>query len=552
MNMIKKRLAICKEISPFINKYKIQWIFLLFFKVGQKIPLLLYPLLFKYFIDTVISSHKISYLFNVIILYICLYILDTILKVTHRIIDNMLFNKITQDLRTELWKKYLIMPAYKFNNYETSDLIQRLNLDIDMMKFFLIGQIFDYITAIFSVIGSVYLMLAIEWHIALAACLLIPFSLILARKYKGTLEKLSEQDRHYMNQMEEAVQNINIRWKEVKANQLEEKEVESFETILNRICKNRKEKDLFLFRKNVALDTKIKLFDSLSIYVVGGILHFLTALPVGAVMACVSYFENVSADLYNILEMDSNLEWIKPSIDRVIEIIEIEADKEGYIECNTQNSNVEYEIKNLNFRYDSEAKDVLQNLNAKIEKSEKILIDGASGNGKSTLLEILSGNLNYKDGNICFRGKDLAGYSTRELQNYIRKIDHETYFMNITIKEFFQMAKRDVSNEEIKIACTHVNLWDDLKGASKELTYEFKIGENGSKLSGGQKQKLALARLFLINNKTILLDEAFSAIDVKDKVEILNKLFEHYRDDVIICVSHDLEIKAKFGLKILV
>ena len=69
--------------------------------------------------------------------------------------------------------------------------------------------------------------------------------------------------------------------------------------------------------------------------------------------------------------MDSNLEWINPSIDRVIEIINTEADKEEDVDCNSQNSNVKYEINNLNFRYDNEAKVALHNLNAKIEKSEK-------------------------------------------------------------------------------------------------------------------------------------------------------------------------------------
>ena len=114
------------------------------------------------------------------------------------------------------------------------------------------------------------------------------------------------------------------------------------------------------------------------------------------------------------------------------------------------------------------------------------------------------------------------------------------------------MTKRDVGNEEIKIACIYVNLWDDFKDETEELTYEFKIGENGSKLSGGQKQKLALARLFLISNKTLLLDEAFSAIDVKDKIEIVDKLFAHYREDTVICVSHDMEIKQKFISNIVV
>lgn len=106
------------------------------------------------------------------------------------------------------------------------------------------------------------------------------------------------------------------------------------------------------------------------------------------------------------------------------------------------------------------------------------------------------------------------------------------------------MAKEDSDINEMRQACKAVNLWEDLQRIDPELN--FCIGENGSKLSGGQKQKLALARLFLTNNKTLLLDEAFSAIDVKDKLSIMQRLLERYSDSTIICVAHDIELQHMF------
>lgn len=490
---------------------------------------------------------NIKYLYIVILLYLCLFLLETLLKVGHRIIDNILFNKITRDLRKLLWEKYMYMPNRKYHDYDKSDLVQRLNLDIDMVKFFLIGEVFDYITAVISIFVSLCFILSLEWHIAIVTYLLIPLSLFLAYRYKGKLEELSEKDRLQRDKMGEKVQDIPNNWKEVKANQLEKAEINFFDSILNRLLSVRKEKEEYLFKKNIVLGIKGQLIDSLTIYIVGGLLHSLIGIPVGTVIACVNYYDNILNDFNDIVEMNSNLEWVKPSITRVIEILKMEAESAVSLQ-KIKKDMYEYEVCDLCYSYDDSSKGILNNFNIKIENGDKILIDGPSGKGKSTLMKLLAGELECQKGDIFYKGVSISRLPDIELYKFIRKIDNEVYFMNITIREYMQMAKRDINDDEIMQACNMVNLWEDIKEIAPML--DDKIGENGSKLSGGQRQKLALARLFVNNNKTLLLDEAFSAIDVKDKKEILNKILARYKNESIICVSHDNEIKSMFHTKI--
>lgn len=547
MSLLKQRLTICKEIVPYVNKYKLQWIILLVLKLCQKVPIILQPLIFKFFIDYVITMKNINYLYIVIILYLCLFLLETLLKVGHRIIDNILFNKITRDLRILLLKRYMCMPIKKYNNYDKSDLVQRLNLDIDMVKFFLIGEVFDYITAIISIFVSLCFILLLEWHIAIVTCILIPLSLFLAYRYKGKIEELSEKDRIQKDKMSEKVQGISNNWKEVKANQLEKVEINFFELILKKFLSVRKEKEEYIFKKNIVLSIKGQLIDSLSIYIVGGLLHSLIGIPAGTVIACVNYYDNILNDFNGIVEMNTNLEWVKPSITRVIEILNSEVENTMFLQ-KIKNDIYEYEVCNLCYSYNNLSKDILNNFNINIKNGDKILIDGTSGNGKSTFIKLLTGELECQKGDILYKGISISQLSDIELYKFIRKIDQEVYFMNMTVREYMQMAKRDISDDEIIQACDKVNLWEEPKEIVPML--ENKIGENGSKLSGGQRQKLALARLFLNNNKTLLLDEAFSAIDVKDKKEILNKILVHYKNNTIICVAHDNEIKSMFNTKI--
>lgn len=185
MNIFHDRIEILRKIMPYVNNYKIQWIVLFLLKILQKVPTLLQPFLLKFFIDVVLNEKKRSYLYMVIGLYMGLFLLETLLKVGHRVIDNVLFNKITRVLREKVWRQYMSIPMDKINRYRSNDLVNRLNLDIDMVKYFLIGEVFDYITALISIFVSVSILFSLNWQFACAACLFTPFTLFLAHPFEG-------------------------------------------------------------------------------------------------------------------------------------------------------------------------------------------------------------------------------------------------------------------------------------------------------------------------------------------------------------------------------
>ena len=530
------RISVIQKMISYVSQYKIQWLLLFLLKLGQKLPILLQPLLFGFFIDHVISTRDVRAFFMVVGMVLGLYMLESFLKIGHRMIDNDLFNRITGKLRREIWKRYMDMSADLFNRYKISDLVERLNQDVDMVKFFLVGEVFDYIATFFSMVVSGILIFSLEWHIALTICFFCPISFFLAGRYHEQLEKLAEEERQQEDRMGEMVQNVPIFWKEVKANRLEEKEEAVFTDVSKNILACRWKKENCLFRRNLLLSVKGSLIDSLALFAAGGVVSLLFGTQAGIIVACVNYYQNILADIHELMEMDAGLEWIRPSIDRVTELLQFQFKKPVY-ENESGKSGYEYDIKNISYRYEQQERKVLDGFGLKIERGEKILLEGPSGSGKSTLMKLLAKELEYREGEILFRGRSLNKISEEEYYRLVRKVDNSTYYMNVSVREFMRLADPDASDERILQALSQVKLWKDT--AEREVWVNEKIGENGARLSGGQRQRLALARLFLVSDKILLLDEAFSAIDVIDKRHILDNLLEHYKDGTVICISHE-------------
>ena len=544
MKMMSERLEILKEIFPYVSKYKVWWTLLLCLKAGQRLPILLQPLILRAFILYVIDDRKMSYMLIVIAMYMGLYFADTVLKVLHRMIDNSLFNKITRDLRKSLFEHYMYVPAEKYNTYEVNDLVRRMNFDVDMVKFFLVGQVFDYISYIVLIIVSTVLMFSLDWHLALAACILMPFSIALSKKFEDEIEKNAEQNRRLITQIEERVEKISAFWKEVKANQLETYQEKDFGYVLDSLLKCMYENTEITFRRKSTLDMKESIVDLMGVYAAGGILNLFYHIAAATVIACVGYYHNILEGFREMMEINAGLNWMKPSISRVIEILNLPLEKYDNSNMSTEFDRPVYDVRNIWFGYDDFNREIIQDLSFEIEEGEKVLLEGASGSGKSTLVKLLTGELRPAEGEVIFKGLNLAQFSSRELYDNIRIIDQNTYYMNISVREFLRMAQYDASDEEMKQVCLAVNLWEDLETKNEGL--DVLIGENGSNLSKGQKQKLAFARLLLNKKKVIMLDEAFSAIDVSDKAAIIDIILKRFEEETILCIAHDGEIKRHF------
>lgn len=197
------------------------------------------------------------------------------------------------------------------------------------------------------------------------------------------------------------------------------------------------------------------------------------------------------------------------------------------------------ECKDLNFSYaDHNTADgmVLKDLNIAFHKDKIIGIMGKSGSGKSTLLRLLMRFWDRKSGEIFFDDVDISEIDTDNLRDIEAFVTQDTQLFNDTIKNNIKLANLHASDEEVVEACKKANLHDLI--SSLPQGYETKIGELGERLSGGEKQRISIARAFLRNPNILLLDESTSNLDSLNEAIILNSIYEQSKQKAVIIVSH--------------
>ncbi|MGL4897512.1 MAG: ATP-binding cassette domain-containing protein, partial [Cetobacterium sp.] len=200
------------------------------------------------------------------------------------------------------------------------------------------------------------------------------------------------------------------------------------------------------------------------------------------------------------------------------------------------------EFKNIGFSYDE--KSILQNFNLKIEKGEKIALVGESGIGKSTTASLLKRALLPTNGEILINNIPLNKITFKTYLERLGIVDQSDYIINGSLIDNITLVKENCTEEELNFAIEKSYVYEIFdKFPQEENTI---IGEGGVHVSSGQRQKIAMARLFLKNPDLILLDEATNALDIINEKSILKNIKEEYSDRIVIAITHRLSILEDF------
>ena len=196
------------------------------------------------------------------------------------------------------------------------------------------------------------------------------------------------------------------------------------------------------------------------------------------------------------------------------------------------------EFKNVKFKYSEDEDYTLNGLNLKVAPNKKIAIVGRSGNGKSTIFNLLLRYFDSTTGQILIDGVDIKDLTEKSLRENISIIRQSPFLFNLTILENFKLVKPNVTLKEVRKYCKEAYIDDYIMSLPNK--YNTVIGEGGINLSGGQKQRLAIARTLLLNTKIILFDEATSALDNESQEYIKKTINDLVKDHTIIIVAHRL------------
>ena len=269
-------------------------------------------------------------------------------------------------------------------------------------------------------------------------------------------------------------------------------------------------------------------------------------LTVGSVVALIALIENAYTPIaiFNVLYVQYKLD--KASYKRFEEFLGLK-DDDQLRNGNAINADVgEIAIKNLSFQYGG--RKIIDDLSLSIKKGEKIAFVGESGSGKSTLIKILLGLLKYNQGKVRLGDMELSGICLNNLYDRVSYLSQDAPVFDGTIKENLVFEKK-VSEEQMLGALSEVQLSHLVENLAEGLNTE--IGEKGTCLSGGEKQRLALARLWFEDSELVILDEATSAMDNLTEENVMKSVMQKMKDKTVIAIAHRLNSIASFDRIIL-
>ena len=269
-------------------------------------------------------------------------------------------------------------------------------------------------------------------------------------------------------------------------------------------------------------------------------------LTVGSVVALIALIENAYTPIaiFNVLYVQYKLD--KASFKRFEEFLGLKEDVQ-LRNGNAINADVgEIAIKNLSFQYGE--RKIIDDLSLSIKKGEKIAFVGESGSGKSTLIKILLGLLKYNQGKVRLGDMELSGICLNNLYDRVSYLSQDAPVFDGTIKENLVFEKK-VSEEQMLGALSEVQLSHLVENLAEGLNTE--IGEKGTCLSGGEKQRLALARLWFEDSELVILDEATSAMDNLTEENVMKSVMQKMKDKTVIAIAHRLNSIAGFDRMIL-
>lgn len=529
------------------NNFKILWHYL----KDEKLRLIIYivlvissylPVLFAaYFWGKALEFLIVKDFLNFLKYLACwegIYIvLFCLLQIPRDKIYNYLEIKFIENVSMDLYKKIDCLPAKAFEDIGVGEFINRLYNDPDRVME-LLAKLIRLICKALVVVAILILAFSISWFIGLE---IVVFGFVMGfistkyfPKIKKTQEQIKKQSDTYVKTATENITGI----REIKSLGIK-KNIEK--SIKNRLTA------LFIDTKKIKNhEVWYYGFNNLAYFV----LQFIILLTCGYyfIQGKITYATFIMMEMYiwridevveSISEFGVSYNKVTVSLKRIGELInnELYAD-EQFGKKSLVNTSGVIEFKNVKFKYSEDEDYTLKGLNLKITPHKKIAIVGKSGNGKSTIFNLLLRYFDSTTGNILIDGINIKDLTEKSLRENISIIRQTPFLFNLSILENFRLVKPNVTLKEVRKYCKEAYIDDYIMSLPKK--YNTIIGEGGVNLSGGQKQRLAIARTLLLNTKIILFDEATSALDNESQEYIKKTIDNLVKDHTIIIVAHRL------------
>lgn len=472
------------------------------------------PWIIKDMIDKVLADKNMMMLNMICVGIVAVFLIRGIFYYGQSYLVSYIGQKVIIDVREVMFKKFQRMPMAYFDKHQTGETMSYITNDVAAIQSALVDQLIEMVTESSILIGSIVMMLYIDWKLTLLTLVVVPLvgqaMKIFGRKIKRNGTVIQERMADITSLLQESIAAIRV----VKSFVREDYETKRF------IRQN--QLNFQAAMKNVQLTSLLTpTVEFLAALSVTGIVWFggyevvNNEMTAGALVAFLTYAVNLANPVKRLSRVYGNLQRAMAAVDRVFAVIDLEepiSDKPGARELPEIAGKVR--LDHVSFEY-KKGVPALSDVSLEVEPGQMIAFVGPSGAGKSTIANLIPRFYEIMEGAITIDGHDIRDVKVSSLREQIGIVPQETLLFSTSVLENIRYGRLDATDAEVIEAAKAANADEFIR--SLPQGYDTKIGERGMNLSGGQRQRMAIARAILKNPRILILDEATSALDTESE-----------------------------------
>ena len=519
------------------------------------------PLLFRTIVDTAIPAGDKRRIVVLTIILVAVAMGDAILSIVQRWYSSRIGEGLIYDLRVALFDKVQHMPIAFFTRTQTGALISRLNNDVVGAQTAVTGTLGSVVSNVVVLVTTLGAMLALEWRLTVLSLVVLPVFIIPARRVGVRLQDISREQMGLNASMN---------------TQMTERFNVSGAMLVKLFGRHREEVDAFGGRASRVRDIGItgamygRVFfvalglvgalGAVAIYGVGAFMVISGGITIGTLVAMAAFVQRIYQPLTGLTNARLEVMTALVSFERVFEVLDAPVaitDRPRAIDIVKPIGNIEFD--HVAFRYPPGASvsiaslelagvmqgsdpdtDVLVDVSLRVDAGSTVAIVGTSGAGKTTLAMLIARMYDVTSGVVRLDGNDVRDLTGVSLRAAIGVVSQDPHMFHETIKSNLLYARPNATNDEMINACKQAQIHDVI--ASLPDAYDTVVGERGYRLSGGEKQRLSIARALLRNPKLLIFDEATSALDSITEEEITQTIrnISNKQDQITVLIAHRL------------
>ena len=546
-NMPKVSGALIRRILSYLTPYWPQFLLVFVTILISALLGLLPSIITGRIVDEALVGKNMALLIRLLILAFVTLTASQVISVLESYINAWISQRIIFDMKNQMYDHLQHMPHAFFTSEKQGDIITRMNTDISGVSSVISGTLSSIVSNIATVVTTLVALFTMSWQLALVGIVVLPLLILPTKsvgkkRYQLLTDSQAKQDE--MNQLINETLSVSGSLL-VKLFTREEREYERFVNVNEEVTRLslKEQQSGRWFRVVMGLFTQL---GPLLIYFAGG--YFIIAksdpgLTVGTITATVSLVNRLYRPVESLLNIQVDFTRSLALFTRIFDYFDMEnpiQSPENGARPDVSEGDIVYE--HVAFSYDPE-KPLLTDIDFAVPAGKMYAIVGPSGSGKSTIVNLIPRLYDVTSGSVKIAGVDVRDFDLEYLRAQIGVVTQDSYLFNGTIRENLLYAKENATQEELDAACYIANLNDFI--AAQPEGYETMVGNRGLKLSGGEKQRLSIARVILKDPRILILDEATSALDSITENAIQEALEALMEGRTSIVIAHRLSTILK-------